>query len=145
MMASLFPSFPTMALPWVDLPDSLETLTTVATQLQNIVSAAIGHPVGAIALLLLSIVLLQILADLVKRVLKTGVAFVLKLPLLLSQWLWQKAVKPQPSPANRVDQLMARLDALRQEQDEVVAELKSLVSVGTQAGQAIQPEDQEAV
>ncbi len=117
-----------MALPWVDLPDSLETLTTFATQLQTVVSAAVGHPVWAIAAVVLTIVLIQIIADLVKRILKTSVAFVLKLPLLLSQWIWQKATAPaQASQAAQVDQLIARLEALRSEQDQVVLELKTLL------------------
>ncbi len=122
---------PQFAFPWVELPDSLDTLTTLAAQIQTVVSAAIGHPVWAIAAVLLTIVLIQIIADLVKRVLKASLAFVLKLPLVLSQWLWKKATaSAQPSQVAQVNQLISRLDILRQEQDQVVAELKTLLSSG---------------
>ena len=120
---------PQFAFPWTELPDSLDTLTTLAAQLQTVIGAAISHPVWAIAAVLFTIVLIQITADLVKRVLKTSLAFVLKLPLVLSQWLWKKVTAPaQPSQAAQVDQLLARLDILRQEQDQVVVELKTLLS-----------------
>ncbi|MGB3298682.1 MAG: hypothetical protein WBA76_10470 [Phormidesmis sp.] len=119
---------PRLALPWVELPDSLDTLTTLASQIQTVVSLAIGHPLWAIAAVLLTIVLIQIIADLIKRVLKASLAFVIKLPLMLSQWLWKKATaSPQPSQVAQVDRLITRLDALREEQDQVVAELKNLL------------------
>lgn len=117
-----------LALPWVDLPDSLTTLTALAAQLQTVISTAIAHPIWAIVLLLLTIVLIQILADLIKRLLKTSLTFVLRLPLILSQWLWQKATATaQPSQTAQLSQLLTRLDALRQEQDQVISELKSLL------------------
>ena len=120
---------PQFAFPWRELPDSLDTLTTLAAQLQTVIGTAISHPLWAIAAVLFTIVLIQIAADLVKRVLKASLAFVLKLPLMLSQWLWKKATaSAQPSQAAQVDQLIARLEVLRQEQDQVVAELKTLLS-----------------
>ncbi len=120
---------PQFAFPWTELPDSLDTLTTLAAQIQTVIGTAIGHPAWAIAAVLFTIVLIQIIADLVKRVLKASLAFVLKLPLTLSQWLWKKATaSAQPSQAAQVDRLVARLDSLRQEQDQVVTELKTLLS-----------------
>lgn len=128
-----------MALPWVDLSmdlsDSLETLTTFATQLQTVVSAAISHPIWAIAAVVLTIVLIQIIADLVKRILKTSLAFVLKLPLLLSQWIWRRATMPaQATQAYQIEQLIARLEALRSEEAQVVLELKTLLAQQQRAG-----------
>jgi hypothetical protein len=124
-----------LALVWAR-PDSLNTLTTVATQLQTVVGSAMSHPIWAIATLLLAIVLIQMVADLVKRVLKAGLAFVIKLPLLLSQWVWKKATartkQPQVpslarSKAEQIEQLLSRLESLREEQDQVVADLKILL------------------
>jgi hypothetical protein len=76
-------------------------------------------------------------ADLVKRILKASLTFVLKLPLTLSQWIWQSVTarflgKASPSAvlpqAVQIDQLISRLDTLREEQDQVVAELKTLLA-----------------
>ncbi|MGC1309976.1 MAG: hypothetical protein WA885_22340 [Phormidesmis sp.] len=118
-----------LALPWIDLPDSLDTLTTLATQVQSVINIAINHPLWAVGLVLLSVVFIQIVVDLIKRILKASLTFVLKLPLTLSQWVWQRLTTPaQPSSKTQVSQLISRLEALRQEQDQVVAELKALLS-----------------
>jgi hypothetical protein len=131
---------------WFALPDSLAPLTTATTQIQTLVGWVMSHPVWAIATLLLAIVLLQMVADLVKRILKASLTFVLKLPLTLSQWIWQSVTarflgKASPShsfpnesqpavlpQAVQIDQLISRLDTLREEQDQVVAELKTLLA-----------------
>ncbi len=118
-----------LALPWASLPDSLDTLGSLAAQLQGVTTAVVSHPIRAIAAVVLTITLLQIIADLVKRALKAGLTFVLRLPLSLSQWLWRRATTPPTDQAAQISQLMTRLDALRKEQDEVVAEIKSLLSL----------------
>ncbi|CAN5713279.1 hypothetical protein BH23CYA1_BH23CYA1_10570 [soil metagenome] len=119
-----------LALPWASLPDSLDTLGSLAAQLQSVITAAVSHPIRAIAAVVLTITLLQIIADLIKRALKAGLTFVLKLPLALSQWLWRRATMTPPTEEEvQISQLMARLDALRQEQDQVVAEIKSLLAL----------------
>jgi hypothetical protein len=134
-----------IAVDWPQLPDSLETVTTVATQIQTVASAALSHPIWAIATLLLTVVLIQMVADLIKRVLKASLTFLLKLPLMVSQLLWQKLTasaaarlpkKASPSlttstvlsEATEIEQLISRLEALREEQDQVVAELKTLLA-----------------
>lgn len=117
-----------LALPWVALPDSLDTLGTFASQLQVLISAALAHPFWAIGLLLLSIGLLQLVADLVKRVLKASLTFILTSPLTLSQWVWKRATTPATSKADQINQLLTRLDDLRTEQDEVISELKALMA-----------------
>ncbi|MEL7141026.1 MAG: hypothetical protein AAFY33_10985 [Cyanobacteria bacterium J06643_4] len=119
---------PLLALPWVALPDSLDTLGTFASQLQVLISAALAHPFWAIGLLLLGIGLLQLIADLVKRVLKASLTFIVTSPLTLSQWVWKRATTPVTSKADQINQLLTRLDNLRAEQDQVIDELKTLMA-----------------
>lgn len=116
--------------PWSGLPDTFETLGNLAAQLQTLISLAIAHPIRAVLLVVLTIALLQIVADLIKRALKATLTFILKLPLSLSQWLWKRAIAPDPtSHSAQLSQLMTRLDTLRAEQDQVVAEIKSMLSL----------------
>ncbi len=129
-----------VALGWSQLPDSLENLTATATQIQTVVGSAMSHPIWAITTLLLAIVLIQMVADLIKRILKASLTFVLKLPFMLSQWLWQRVTastvpfpwKAAPSTvlpqSAQIHQLIDRLEALREEQDQIVATLKDLLS-----------------
>lgn len=116
-----------LALPWAGLPDSLDTLANMAARLQSVVTLAFNHPVWAIVAIVFTIGLLQILADLVKRLIKISVAFVLKLPLALSQWVWKRATTTADSPDVKIDRLVNQLDKLRVEQDQVIAELKLLL------------------
>lgn len=117
-----------LALPWIDLPDSLETLGNLAAQLQRLITAAISHPILAVVALLLSIGLIQLAADLVKRTIQAGLKFVLKLPLTLSQHLWKQLTTNPDSKQTQIDRLLDRLEALRLEQDQVIAELKPLLA-----------------
>ena len=55
-----------LALPWASLPDSLDTLGSLAAQLQSAITAAVSHPIRAIAAVVLTITLLQIIADLIQ-------------------------------------------------------------------------------
>lgn len=143
-LPDLRPDLPDMSgfsnprLPDIDLPDlpSLSALGSLAAQLQTVVSSAIAHPFWAIALILLAITLIQIVADLIKRSLKAFLTLLLKLPLFISQWIWKRATNPDKKPtdaqilskAEQADQLIAQLEALRQEQDSVVLALKDLLS-----------------
>ena len=140
-------SLPDMSrLPDIDLPDipNLNALGSLAGQLQAVISGAIAHPVWAIAIVLLSITLIQIVADLIKRSLKAFLSILLKLPLFISQWIWRRVTSQKKAPtdaqivskAEQADQLIARLEALRQEQDTVISALKDLLS---------QPESQSAL
>lgn len=122
---------------WPDAIDNpLNSLTALAVQLQTLVTNAIDHPIWAIALVILAIGLVQIIADLIKRLLKATLTFVLKLPINLSQWVWKRATTlPSPqtssqanSQTEHVEQLIAKLEALREEQDQVVSELKTVLS-----------------
>ncbi len=122
-----------LALPWIDLPDSLETLGNFANQLQRLITAAISHPVLAVIVLLLSIGLIQLAADLVKRTIQASLKFVLTLPLTLSQHLWKRLTTDPDSKQTKIKQLLDRLETLRQEQDQVIAELKPLLSTATSA------------
>ncbi|MEL6350425.1 MAG: hypothetical protein AAFR58_01530 [Cyanobacteria bacterium J06627_28] len=130
---------PLLALPWVALPDSLDTLGTFASQLQALISAALAHPFWAIGLLLLGIGLLQLIADLVKRVLKASLTFIVTLPLTLSQWAWKRATTPATSKADQINQLLTRLDNLRAEQDQVIDELKTLMDSTPKTAQDTTP------
>lgn len=119
------------ALPWAGLPDSLDTLASMATRLQAVITLALNHPIWAVVAVVFTIGLLQILADLVKRLIKSSVAFVLKMPLALSQWLWKQATYNSEASEARIDQLIDRLDELRVEQEQVIAELKFLLTQST--------------
>ena len=126
MRCSLFLFTP----PWGSLPDSLDTLSSLAAQLQTVIAAVIQHPIWAVTAVVLSIVLLQIIVDLLKRALKAGLTFVLKLPLLLSQWLWKRATTSAPTETEaKIALLMARLESLRQEQGQITAEINALLSL----------------
>lgn len=122
--------------PWADLSDSLTTLSNFATQVQKASQMVLTHPIWAILLLIFSIGFLQLIVDLIKRSVRASLTFILKLPLIASQWLWQRAIAlPNPDPANhqpdqvdQIDQLMARLEQLRQEQDQIITHLKTLLS-----------------
>lgn len=132
---------------WMDLPDSLETLGNLAVQLQKLTTAAISHPILAIVALLLGIGLLQLAADLVKRTIQASLKFVLTLPLILSQRLWQQITTKSDPPNSRqtkVDQLLDRLETLRQEQDQIIAELKPLLSTSAKATASGEPREQLA-
>ena len=125
---------PDIDLPNIDLPERLPDLSaigTLAVQFQAVISSAIAHPIWAIVVVLLSITFIQIIADLIKRSLKALLTLLLKFPLLISQWIWKRTVSPKAlSKTQRqatVDQLIAKLEALRQEQDQVLSELKSLL------------------
>ena len=103
--------------------------------MQTVISSAIAHPFWAIALILLSITLIQIVADLIKRSLKALLTLLLKLPLFVSQWIWKRTVKPKPptdaqllSKAEQVDQLITQLESLRQKQDQVITDLKAILN-----------------
>jgi hypothetical protein len=120
-------ALPLIALPWAS--DSLNALTDLAAQLQTLIAGALAHPIWAIALLAVSIGLLQIAIDLIKRALKAAITLTLKLPLTLSQWLWQRVTAPSPEAQQaQIDQLIDRMDALHQDQVQTIAELKQLLS-----------------
>ena len=117
-----------LALPWIDLPDSFETLGNLAVQLQRLITVALSHPVLAVIVVLLSIGLIQLAADLVKRTLQASLTFALTLPLMLSQRLWKQITTNPETKQTQINQLLERLDTLRQEQDQVIAELRPLLS-----------------
>jgi hypothetical protein len=118
------------ALPWAS--DSLNALTDLAAQLQLLIAGVIAHPVWALVLLAVSIGLLQIAIDLIKRALKAAITLTLKLPLNLSQWLWQRATAPSPDAQQaQIDQLINHLDTLQQDQIQTLAQLKQLLSQST--------------
>ena len=89
---------------------------------------AVTHPIWTVAAVVLIITLVQILADLLKRSVKAVLAFLITLPLTLSQWIWRKATTPSPpSKDQQIQQLIEQLEKLRDEQDSVIAQLKSLL------------------
>lgn len=115
------------------MDNPLNSLAALAIQVQTLVTRAIEHPVWAIALVIIAIGLLQIMADLIKRLLKATLTFALKLPLILSQWVWKRATTSPTSQAEQVEQLIAKLDTLRDEQDHVISELKAVLATQTKA------------
>ena len=124
--------------PWADLSDSLTTLSNFATQVQKASQMVLTHPIWAILLLIFSIGFLQLIVDLIKRSVRASLTFILKLPLIASQWLWQRAIAlPNPDQAHhqpgQIEQLMARLEQLRQEQDQIITDLKTLLSDSPQS------------
>ena len=138
-LSDLRPSLPGISrLSGIDLPDlpNLNALSNLAGQLQAVISGAIAHPFWAIAIVVLSITLIQIIADLIKRSLKALLSLLLRLPLFISQWIWRRATSQKKAPtdaqilskAEQADQLIVRLEALRQEQDTVILALKDLLN-----------------
>ena len=134
----------------IDLPDlpDLNAVSSLAAQIQTVISSAIAHPLWAVAIILLSITLIQIIADLIKRSLKAALTLLLRLPLFISQWIWKRTIafpknQPSLSTVEQADQLLARLETLRQEQDRVIADLKALLSepVTQPAPPAVEPPD----
>ncbi|MEL7071867.1 MAG: hypothetical protein AAGN15_24930 [Cyanobacteria bacterium J06581_3] len=113
---------------FTSLPDSLDSLTTFASQLQWLTGIAIAHPLWSVVAVLLSIVTLQVLVDLVKRGLQAGLGFMVRLPLGISRWVWTRLSAGTESKQQRVSVLLNRLDQLRAEEATVLAELKGLVS-----------------
>ncbi|MFK8186558.1 MAG: hypothetical protein AB8B99_24535 [Phormidesmis sp.] len=125
-------SLPDLSLPDLSVSDSLSSLAALASQLQAAINGAIAHPFWAIAFLLFAITLIQITADLIKRVVKATLTFVLKLPLTLSQWIWNRATTPSlPDNKEKIQQLISELERLRTEQDLVLEQLKALVAETT--------------
>lgn len=117
------------ALPQLDLSNSLGTVADFINQLQSAIASAIQHPFIAVLILFVGIGLLQLIADLVKRILKASIAFVLTLPLTLSQWLWQRATTAStPSKETQIEQLLDRLDTLKTEEAQIITTLKSLLT-----------------
>ena len=121
--------FPNISLPDISLSDSLSNLAEIASQLQSVVSAAIAHPLWAIALFLLSITLIQIIADLTRRLIQAALSGILKLPLALSRWIWQRATKPSdPDAGAQMHQLIIKIERLHEEQNHAIAQLKTLLA-----------------
>lgn len=129
-------TMPDLTLPDLTFPafdpfsDSLDTVVDSLATVQNGLAWVMAHPYLSLAIALFSLGLLQLLADSVKRLLKTAIAIILKSPLLLLQWLWQKAITPAPeSTEARLAQVLQRLDSLRQEQDALLNELRTLLDL----------------
>ncbi len=120
------PTFPRMD--FLDLSNSLDTLAKFANQLQTAIAVAFAHPLIAVAALLLSIGLLQLAADFMKRLLKAIITAILTLPFTLSQWLWKRVTTSPESKQTQINQLITRLETLRHEQDQVLAALKTLLA-----------------
>jgi len=142
-------NLPDINLPALNLSDSLSSIAALANQIQSVINGAIAHPIWAIALLLFIITLIQILADLIKRLIKAALTSLLKLPLTLSQWIWQRASAPGTSSASstpnasstlsspsassaakrdQLEQLVAQLNGLRAEQDQVIENIRLLLA-----------------
>ena len=140
-------NLPDLSLPNLSLSDSLGSLAAMANQIQIMVNGAIAHPVWAIALILLTITLIQIIADLAKRIVKAALAFVIRLPLSLSQWIWKRATAPaKPEVSAQAHQLIEQLESLRAEQDQIIAQLKRLLldqAADRFADNWLKPSDQE--
>ena len=123
-------NLPQLELPNLNLTESLNTLGSFASQGQTIVTAALNHPFLAIGTIVVSIGLIQLIADLVKRVLRAGIRLILTLPFTLSRWIWNRATASLETATHekaKIAQLIERLETLRAEQDEVVTELKGLI------------------
>ena len=136
----------------IDLPDRLPDLSalgTLAAQMQAVISSAIAHPIWAIVIVLLLITLIQIIADLIKRSLKALLTLLLKFPLFISQWIWKRtlSVKGSANAQQKATaaQLIVKLETLRQEQDQVLAELKSLIQEPTMTPPSPPTEDSKSL
>jgi len=140
MLSRALPSIdlPSIDFPQVGLPDALNSLAAFATQLQTTVATALSHPVLAVAIIIVSIGLLQLIADLVKRAIKASLKLIITLPLSLSQWIWKRATTASDTKIDdkaKVSQLLDRLETLRTEQDQIMTELKELLQASGTANQ----------
>ena len=134
---------PQIDLPAINLSDSLTSINTFVSQIQTILAAAFNHPFLAVGSIIIGIGLIQLIADLVKRILRTGIKLVLTLPLTLSQWLWKKATAPKSDTADektRIERLLNRLDTLHAEQEQVMTELKTLINTASTTNE-MEPEE----
>ncbi len=102
-----------------------------------------GHPLWLLGTIVLTLFLLAGLLRAVASLTEKLWLTLLRFPILLFQWLWQgtffllsRPFAPKspiaqaalPSSSDRLAELLDRLEALRKEQDELLQEVKSIVS-----------------
>ena len=118
------------------LHSSVDSIGYYLSILQTVAAWSGQHPYGAIAISLFTLTLLNILISLTSNALKQAVSWVLRSPLKLAQWaLWKglrstrQALSRQPAPSieDQITATLQQLDTLRQEQDALLDELKTLL------------------
>jgi hypothetical protein len=105
-----------------------------------ILSWLASHPLWLLAIILLTLFLLSGLLRAVASLTEQFWLLLLRLPILMVQWVWQGSLlllrpirpKAEPSAPNRLAELLERLETLRQEEEDLMQEIKSLLSVQTQ-------------
>jgi hypothetical protein len=117
---------------------------------QNLISAAlqnwlesyptldwlVGHPLSAIGLAILFIFLFWGLLNAIARFTERLWIVLLRSPLTLSQWLLSRSPsvlkqilpKPKADPQQSIKAVLARLEELRKEEDQLIAQVKEWLS-----------------
>ncbi len=119
------------------LQSSVDSISYYLSILQTIAAWSGRHPYWAVAIALLTLTVLNILISLASDALKRCVSWLLRTPLKASQWaLWQglrstrQALSRQQPPTieEQIATTLQQLDILRQEQDALLSDLKTLLA-----------------
>ena len=118
------------------LHSSVDSIGYYLSILQTVTTWASQHPYWAIAISIFTLTLLNVLIGLTSNALRQAVSWLLRSPLKLTQWvLWQglrstrQALSRQqpPSIEEQIATTLPQLDTLRQEQDALLDDLKTLL------------------
>jgi hypothetical protein len=104
----------------------------------------VSHPLWLVGLVLISLLLLSGLFGAIAQLTQRLWIGILQAPLALARWIfttvfhlfkglfrWQgKTIKPEPSnQQERLTEILTRLEVLKQEQDELLKEVKDILAV----------------
>lgn len=115
------------------LQNSVETLNHYLSAAQTVVAWATSHPYWAVAIAILALTLLQALLSLTSTAVKQALLWLLKVPFMVIGWLAIQGFRSTqqamaPAPDEQVTHILQQLETLRHEQDELLNELKTLLS-----------------
>lgn len=128
------------------LQDALTTPVQAWLKQHWLLDWLISHPLWLLASVMLALFLFSGLLRAMAGLTERFWLALLRLPVLLGRWVWlgssllfrplffplSKAEQPVPS---RLAEVLARLEALRQEEHELIQEMKSLLSSQARSGQ----------
>lgn len=121
-------------------------LTSLASPLQNWLDAhpmgywLVSHPLWLVGLVLIALLLLSGLFGAIAQLTQKLWIFVLQAPLSLTRWIfaalfqlfaavfrWKEDSGKPPENVHRLTEILSRLEVLRQEQDELIQEAKTVL------------------
>ncbi|HEY9640517.1 MAG TPA: hypothetical protein V6C57_08535 [Coleofasciculaceae cyanobacterium] len=103
----------------------------------------VSHPLWSVGLLLISLLLLSGLLGAIAQLTQKLWIGILQAPWTLTRWIfttvfhllksllrWQGSVEPEPNRhQERLTEILTRLEVLKQEQDELLQEVKAILAV----------------